>query len=149
MNKEMLKRVKREKRVKALIALIASFLASALLFAYLSKNNFAYLELMDTSSLGVSLIASFAFGVFIMTLYLVSSYKEYEKRLDPASKVNQLTQIYAGVLVVACSVAIIVLHWLTNLSLETLLLIFSLLVLTALFLTLPRYNEYLEKKLKV
>lgn len=120
-----------KQRLLTTIVTVNVFLACFLLFFLLSR----------AIDLEMTLILTFLAGIVMLTGYQVHHYRYCHEH---TTIVNTLTQIYAGTILTIALLLILLLRWLFGVEVGTSYIILSAIVILLVFLTLGRYDEFLE-----
>lgn len=100
-----------------------------------------YMILIQFLALEMSLILTFAAGILVLTLYHLYLYEHCHEHL---TMINNLTQVYFGVVLLASIFVMLILRWLFNVDFVTSYILLSLIVLGTIFFTLGPYDRFLE-----
>ncbi len=95
-----------------------------------------------TMSTEITLLITFGVGVLLLTLY---HFYLYEHCHEHTTMINNLTQIYFGVILIAAIVFMLLLRLFFSVELVDSYIILSLIVLGTVFLTLGPYDRFLEE----
>jgi hypothetical protein len=121
-----------KQRILTTIVTISTFLVGLLLFLALSASM----------SLEVTLIITFLVCIALLTGYQVHHYQYCHEH---ATLVNTLTQIYAGSILIAGILIMLLLKLILAIEFTTSYIILSLIIIVLVFLTLGKYDEFLEE----
>jgi hypothetical protein len=119
-------------RILTTIVTLCVFLFAFILFVLLSR----------LLSLEMSLILTFLVAITLLTVYQLYHYRFCHEH---ATLVNTLTQIYAGTILVVGILIMLILKLLLGIEYVTSYIILSAVVILLVFLTLGRYDEFLEE----
>ena len=100
-----------------------------------------YFILVQFMTLEMSLILTFATGILVLTLYHLYVYEHCHEHI---TMINNLTQVYFGVVLLVSLFAMLLLRWVFGVDLVTSYIVLSLLVIGTIFLTLGPYDRFLE-----
>jgi len=115
-------------------------LVAALAFAMLIFNF-----LSTARSNEVSAVIAFCAGVLIVVVYQLFNYKKLEHK---TSKINSMTQIWLGLLLVVSGITVLILNVSFLVEFSTALIWMSGIVLALMFLSIKKFDTYLEKEIK-
>ena len=119
-------------RIGMTIVVVVTFLLCIGLF-YLLIQKFAE---------DISAVLSLIIGVLIVLSYLFYNYKNLSHDI---SRVNALTQIWLGLIIVVGSIISILIYLIFGVEFSNVLLIMSGIVIILLFLSVRKFDIYLEK----
>ena len=122
-------------KIMGVVVLIVSILFSGIFFFFLYDI-----------SLGVALFFALPMGVLINLLYQMGSYPHLTKQ---TVRLNVLTQIWMGWLVVIVSLIMIIVFFLTNIDEAVAVSILAGIFLVSLFAFIRPYDRWLEKELNI
>jgi len=121
-----------KQRILTTLVTVSVFLFSFIVFVLLS----------NLLSLEMSLVITFLVAITLLTIYQVYHYRFCHEHI---TLVNTLTQIYAGTILIAGILIMLILKLGLSIDFVTSYLILSLVVILLVFLTLRRYDEFLEE----
>jgi ABC-type Fe3+-siderophore transport system permease subunit len=123
----------KEHRVLATVVLVLGVVLAYLIFNILRK----------TRSTEVSAIIAFSAGILIVVGYQLFNFKNLQHK---TTKINSLTQIWLGLMLVVASIFILILSA-SGMEFATALMWMAGIVLAMLFLSIKKFDEFLEKKI--
>lgn len=123
----------KEHRVLATVVLVLGVVLAYLIFNLLRK----------TRSTEVSAIIAFSAGILIVVGYQLFNFKNLQHK---TTKINSLTQIWLGLMLVVASIFILILSA-SGMEFGTALMWMAGIVLAMLFLSIKKFDEFLEKKI--
>lgn len=95
-----------------------------------------------TMSTEITLLVTFGVGIFLLTIY---HFYLYEHCHEHTTMINNLTQIYFGVILLVAIAMMLLLRLVFSVELIDSYIILSLIVLATVFLTLGPYDRFLEE----
>ena len=102
-----------------------------------------FLFLMAGFSSEVSGLIAFSIAISINIIYQYAYFFHMEEDI---TKVNALTQVWFGVIIIFSCSLILILHVFFGVGFENALIFMSALVITTIFLTIKKFDEYIESK---
>jgi peptidoglycan biosynthesis protein MviN/MurJ (putative lipid II flippase) len=123
-------------RVLTTIVTVISLAVCFAVFQYLSQ----------TKSIEVAAVIAFILGILIVLFYQIFNYKNLSHSI---SRVNSLTQIWLGLIIIVAGIITVLLNLSFGVEFSTALIWMAGLVLLLLFLTIKHFDSYLEKKVDV
>lgn len=121
-----------KQRILTTIVVLCVFLLSFIVFVLCSQ----------VASLETTLVITFLIAILALTLYQSYNYRFCHERV---TLVNTLTQIYFGVILIVSLLLMLLLQWLFSIEITTSYIILSAIVILFVFLTLQRYDAFLEE----
>ena len=123
----------KQHRIQATIVLIISIFIAYYLFIVLSRSR----------SSEISALIAFSAGILLVVGYQLYNFKNLKHKL---TKVNSLTQVWLGLLFVAAAIFVLILNS-SGVEFSTAMMWMSGTVLALLFLSIKKFDEFLEKKI--
>ncbi len=125
-----------KERIITTIVLVVSLIVAGFIFILLNSRF----------STEMALLVALPLGILINIVYLLAFYEETH---DKKKKVNTLTQIWAGCVIIVASIIVGILHAIFNIEIGTLLIYLTVVVLILIFVSIKKYDNYLETRLAV
>lgn len=122
-------------RVATTIVLVLSFTVATLVYFAMVKR----ITLPQAEE--ISALIAFSIGMFMNTSYLLFNFRSLKHK---DTKLNTSTQIWFGIVVIIASlVALLLIGF--GMEFSTALILMSGIVITLLYLSIERFDEFLEK----
>ncbi len=131
-----------ERRLVRFGVLLLALVVSVLTFFSLYEGGLYDLGSLEVQSVGLAVMASFTVGIGIVTAFVAYA---YETAASERERINDLTQLYSGLILIVSSVVIFVLYSFTGIEIDLLFLLYSVTALTGVFLSIRRYDRFLEE----
>ncbi len=119
-------------------------LATQILLSSLAFAAFIFFFMRNSVSDEIAATWAFAAGVSLNVLYHFFYLEYMEHNL---SKINSLTQVWLGIIIVISSIITIILNTLFNVEFSTAVIWMSGIVLLLMFTTIKKFDVYLEHKI--
>ena len=123
-----------KERIITTIVLIVSLVVAGLIFTLLNTRF----------SAEAALLVALPLGILINVVYLLAFYEESH---DAKKKINTLTQIWAGIIIIASSVIVGIIRLIFEVDISTLLICLTAAVLILIFASIRRYDRFLESRI--
>lgn len=122
-------------RINSTIVVIVSFIIALGIF-FFQKGRFG-----DE----IAAIAALITGIFINVLYQYSYLRHLEHNM---TRVNAMTQVWLGVIIMASGFVTIILNTVFNVEFSTAVIWMAGITLVILFLSIKHFDRYLEEKIQ-
>jgi hypothetical protein len=123
----------KEHRILATVVLLLSVLFSYIMFTILNK----------TRSTEISAVIAFSAGILVVVGYQLFNFKNLQHK---TTKINSLTQIWLGLMLVVACIFVLILAA-AGVEFSTALLWMCGIVLAMLFLSIKKFDEFLEHRI--
>lgn len=124
-------------RIGTLIVLLLSFFVAIII--YMGLNPLIY----GPQNQEIAAIIAFSAGLFLNTSYLIFSFKNVE---HDDTRLNVSTQIWFGLILIFASLVTLILIGFLEVAFSTALIWMSGVTLILLYVSIDKFDEYLEKE---
>ena len=93
----------------------------------------------------IAAIIAFCTGVIIIIMHQMFTFKNLKHKI---TKINSLTQIWLGVLILVASIMVLALHSWFGVDFSTALIWMASLIIIMILLSIKKFDKFIEKKAK-
>ena len=130
---------------RLVLVFVALLVGYATFAAFGDSDVLASFVTGNFDSLGHRLLISFGMSIAVITGY---AWYAAEHADSEQEYINDLTQVYAGVLLLIADATIVVLAQVTTWSITNVFIVFAAAILLLFFLTIDYYDAFLERRLE-